>query len=119
MLSCGTDIVSIGRIKKTLLKHGDINSKNKFLNRVFTKNEISFFKTRNFNNETIAGRFAAKEAVIKALSQKVKISILKDIEILEAIPKVVLKENFNLKNISVSISHEHSYAISFCILEFR
>jgi phosphopantetheine--protein transferase-like protein len=40
-----------------------------FLSRIFTRDEISYYKSRGRNAQTLAGIFAAKEAVVKALSQ--------------------------------------------------
>jgi holo-[acyl-carrier protein] synthase len=116
MINCGTDIVEIKRFNKLLLKYGNIDENNKFLKRIFTIKELVFFKSKNFHIQTIAGRFSAKESVIKAISLYYKISTYKDIEILNDIPKVYLKKAYKLDNISVSISHETNYAISFCIV---
>lgn len=117
MLSCGTDIVNIDRFNKVIFKHGSIDRNNMFLKRIFTSKELDFLSTKNFKLETIAGRFSAKEAVIKAINCICKISTFKDIEILESVPKVYFKNKINFKSISVSISHEKTYALSFCIVE--
>ena len=78
---CGTDIIEINRIKNSIENTGA-----KFLNKVFTKKEIEYCESKNKQKyEHYAGRFAAKEAVFKAVSKILndKYSVTwKDIEIL-------------------------------------
>lgn len=106
---CGIDIVEIERIKRVV-------SKNKrFLSRVFTVEEIAYCRRRKNRWEHFAVRFAAKEAVLKALENP-KVS-LKSIAIKNkrnGKPQVVLKrKNFSLKEqILISLSHTHNYAIA-------
>lgn len=61
ILGVGVDIVEIRRIKEAMEKHTN------FIDRLFSKNEIEYFKVRNLRPEFVAGRFAAKEAVVKAM----------------------------------------------------
>ena len=74
----GTDIVNIGRIEKTL------NSKNNhFKERIFSKNEITYCEKKKKPSSFYAKRFAAKEALSKALGTGIRKGInFKDIEIL-------------------------------------
>ena len=75
----GNDIIEIDRIKKAIDLHGEI-----FLKRLFTEKEIKYCQKHKNNQERFAGRFAAKEAIIKALKGggfEKKLSFL-DIEIL-------------------------------------
>ena len=58
----GTDIVSIKRIEKSLKSKGS-----KFKNKIFTKNEIAYCEKKNNSCAHFAKRFAAKEALSKAL----------------------------------------------------
>lgn len=58
----GTDIVECLRIAQMIEKHGDL-----FLRRVYTDGEIAYCQTRKASTEHYAGRWAAKEAVLKAL----------------------------------------------------
>ena len=116
----GTDIIEIDRIEKAILKRDN------FINRMFTEKERVMFQSRNNKVETIAGNFAAKEAVSKALGTGV-IFNWKDIEILRddlGKPIAVLygkaKEIFNEKgciNLQLSISHNKSHAIANCLIE--
>ena len=57
----GTDIVDISRIKKLL------NKNKKFINRIFSVNEIKYCESRSNKIASYAKRFAAKEAFTKAL----------------------------------------------------
>ena len=65
-LTCGTDIIEINRIKEAIENLGD-----KFINRVFTEKEIKYCEEKNvMKYQHYAARFAAKEAVFKAISKK-------------------------------------------------
>ena len=82
ILGLGNDIVEIGRINHIYKKFG-----NRFLNKIYTDNEIKIFnqnKSRLFHR--LANRFAAKEAFYKALNhdKKSKIPSFKDVEILNS-----------------------------------
>lgn len=108
---CGTDIIEIERVKECI-----DNLQDKFLNRVFTKGEIEYCESRKKQKyQHYAGRFAAKEAIFKAVSEllnnKYQIN-WKDIEILNnknSKPEVNLKLE-NIENIDISISHCKQYA---------
>ncbi|OPJ55255.1 holo-[acyl-carrier-protein] synthase [Alkalithermobacter paradoxus] len=120
IIGLGIDIVEIDRIKEA------IDRNNKFLDRVFTENEIIYFKSKNFHSNTIAGNFAAKEAISKAFGTGIRNFNLKDIEILrnELGKPVVnvynnlyeLSKNLNVGNIMVSISHSKNYAVANAII---
>ena len=74
----GTDIVNIKRIEKSLKKYGD-----SFKNKIFSKNEIIYCDNKNNPYSFYAKRFAAKEALSKALGTGIRKGInFKDIEIL-------------------------------------
>ncbi len=60
----GIDMVKIDKIKKAIDKWGD-----DFLNRIFNKEEIAHIVKGKMYYQRLAARFAAKEAVIKAISQ--------------------------------------------------
>ena len=61
----GIDIIEIKRIKKTMKSSLDFK-------KIFTENEIEYFKSNGFRYESIAGNFAAKEAISKALGTGIK-----------------------------------------------
>ena len=116
MISLGTDIVKVSRIK-TLINQ----KKEKFLNKIFTEEEILYCNSYPEPEIHFSGKYAAKEAVKKALlSNKLidKIS-LKNIKILNRnnnVPYVIIKNTTGL-NYSISVSHEKEYAIAFAIIE--
>jgi len=62
VLGIGTDIIECLRIAKMIERHGEI-----FLTRVYTPHEIDYCTARKAATQHYAGRFAAKEAVLKAL----------------------------------------------------
>lgn len=62
IIGIGTDIVEVARIKRLIEKQGD-----RFINRIFTKNEQHRAKHSPFPEQTYAKRFAAKEAFVKAV----------------------------------------------------
>lgn len=109
-MGLGIDIVEVERIKKA------IETTKGFREKVFTANEISYCDKRKNKYENYAGRFAAKEALVKALGQGfTKYSFL-DIEITnDELGKPTI--NFKGKKIDVSISHEKHYAVAMVIIE--
>lgn len=113
---CGTDIIEIERIKKSIEKSGE-----NFLKLIYTPQEIEYCESkRNAKYYHYAGRFAAKEAIYKALSallpEKFAIS-WKDIQVINdetGNPKLeFLKVKFdNIESIDISISHCKEYAVA-------
>jgi holo-[acyl-carrier protein] synthase len=114
-IKVGTDIVNIKRIQASYEKFGT-----KFLDRFLNKNEQ---KIAN-KIETIAGFWAAKEAVAKALETGIgkELSFL-DIEIYKKsnnVPYFLIKrKNFNIIDSSVSISHDGNFAIAVAIVVIK
>jgi len=62
ILGLGTDLVEVARISKSIAAYGD-----KFTHRVFTQGERIYSESKANSAERYAARFAAKEAVMKAL----------------------------------------------------
>ncbi|AKA71516.1 holo-ACP synthase [Clostridium scatologenes] len=121
ILGVGIDIVEIRRIKEAMEKHAN------FIDRLFSKNEIEYFKVRNLRPEFVAGRFAAKEAVVKAMGTGFNGFEIKDIEIdrtasgkpivvLRGKAKMIAQKCGNYK-IHVSISHSLDNAIAYATME--
>ena len=112
----GTDIIEVERIKNSLSKRGD------FLKKLFTDKEIEMFQKKGNNVQTIAGNFAAKEAISKSLGLGIRGYNFKDIEVLrDDLGKPIVKTYNNLKQIcidysvleiKVSISHGENYAVA-------
>ncbi len=109
----GTDIVEVKRILKAIERWG-----NHFLNHVFTDEEIAYCLRHKFPAQHFAGRFAAKEALIKALPD-IKNLNWTDIQITNDAtgkPHCSVK-NKNLKQtIHLSISHTCDHAIAFAVI---
>lgn len=121
IVGVGVDIVEIGRIKEVMERN------NKFMEKVFEKSEIEYLKSRNLRPEYVAGRFAAKEAVSKALGTGFRGFNLRDIVIESnelGKPLVLLKnkaKNIAEQNgtaiIHLSISHGMESAIAYAVME--
>ncbi|HIF44955.1 MAG TPA: holo-[acyl-carrier-protein] synthase [Dehalococcoidia bacterium] len=119
MLTTGVDIIEIPRIKQTFDRYGE-----RFLKRVFTPDEIAYCRGRAPN---LAGRFAAKEATMKALGTGVRGVSWKDIEVIRAesgAPSVKLHrrakaraERLQVVEISLSISHSREFAVAFVVAQ--
>jgi len=117
----GIDIVRIERMKNVVLKWGD-----RFLQRVFTASEISYCFNKREPYLSLAVRFAAKEALVKAVGSAFAVS-LTDIEVMnmesgKPFIKIggKLSEIFNVKSIKkahLSLSHEHDYGVACVVLE--
>jgi len=120
IIGIGTDIIEIKRIKLAVEKE-----KVNFLNRIFTQNELDYFNTISKNTNTIAGAFAAKEAVMKAFGTGLRGFNFTDIEIVRnelGKPEVKLYNNAkqlaetkNIKEIHLSISHCKEYATAYVV----
>ena len=112
----GIDIIEIDRIKKAIEKN------ERFLTKIFTENECLMFSEKAMKTETIAGNFAAKEAVSKVLGSGVAGFKWTDIEVLrkpDGKPFVVLhngalqrSKDIGTNKIEVSISHNKTSAVA-------
>lgn len=113
MLGC--DIIEIERIEQSIEKFGE-----NFLKNILSDNEIALYERRGKKAEFVAGRFAAKEAVSKALGTGIGRGYgFTDIEILPdelGKPFVYLK-NEKKENMEVSISHSRMNAIAVCVIK--
>jgi holo-[acyl-carrier protein] synthase len=115
----GIDIVEIERLKGAVLRWGD-----HFLRKVYTEREIFRCYGRKDPFPGLAARFAAKEALIKALGASVPLNA---IEILNeesgkpylAVSGQILQEKagVSITGIHLSLSHERTHAIATVILE--
>ncbi len=104
----GVDIIKISRISS-------MRNLDQFVHRVLSENEINSYQTMHADSrkiEWLAGRFAAKEAIIKALP--LENITLKDIEIQTKNNKsFAVVQNYHL---DVSISHEEDVAVAVAII---
>ena len=115
-ITCGTDIIEIERVKESIENLGE-----KFLERVYTKKEIEYCESKKKQKyQHYSARFAAKEALFKAISWKLedKYEICwKDIQVLnnnQGRPelKLIGVDLKNIENIDISISHCKNYAVA-------
>lgn len=121
VIGLGTDIIECSRIGEMIQKHGEL-----FLNRVFTPHEIAYCSSRKTSNQHYAGRWAAKEAALKALGtgwakgiQWTDIAVShqlggKPIITIEGVAAQLAKEQ-GIAEIMLSISHCRHYAVAYCI----
>jgi holo-[acyl-carrier protein] synthase len=109
----GVDITEVNRLRRAVEKWGD-----SFLNRVFTPAELRVARTRATMYQHLAGRFAAKEAVFKAMGDA-KLAF-KDMEIMnDADGRPVcrlVKGSARSIDVLVSISHVKNYAVASAIV---
>lgn len=116
----GTDLIEIERIEEAIQRHGS-----HFLDRLFTMKEQEYAFQHKNPAPTFAGRFAAKEAISKALGVGIGNELAWcDIEILNnerGQPLVTLSQSaqrdFSKPKIQISISHSKSHAVAFAIVE--
>ncbi len=109
IIGTGVDITEVRRLRQAVEKWGK-----DFLNRIFTKQELENAKTRGSLYLHLAGRFAAKEAIFKALGDKGL--NWKDVQILndkDGRPYcTVLNGKGKGMDVHLSISHVKTYAVA-------
>jgi holo-[acyl-carrier protein] synthase len=113
-MAVGIDVIVISRVRKVLEKHPE-----RFLARVYTPEEVAFCRGRTHE---LAARFAAKEAVMKALGTGARGLAWREIEILpnrRGKPLVYLHgdakkrgETIGMRGIDISLTHEGDLAIA-------
>lgn len=115
----GVDIVDIRRIRKSYEKYGE-----KFLRRVLTKNEISYCKKKPDMIPSVAVRFAAKEALSKAIgcgiSRGFSWESAEVVNDKHGKPSVkVLDETLGVSGdaIKLSLSHDGDYAVAVVLID--
>lgn len=116
-LATGVDLIEIARIDEVVTRHG-----NHYLQRVYTPAELEYCGKRA---ESLAGRFAAKEAVAKALGSGIGDITWTEIEILgdeQNAPVLTLHgkaqekaKELGLTTWSLSISHSQSHSVAFVV----
>lgn len=122
MIGIGTDIVQIERIKESVEKLSE-----RFVNRILTGQEQAIYEQRNQSLVFLANRFAAKEAVSKALGTGIAQGIrFTDIEILPdelGAPTVQLHGKalerlgkLNGTQVKISLSDERDFAVAFAVV---
>ncbi len=122
---CGTDIVSVERIKNSISELGDT-----FLKRIYTDEEISYCESRRMSKfQSYAARFAAKEAAYKALSPKNAEGVTwHDAEVIKnengkpvvvfhgRLEEVAKERGIDSESVDISLSHDDSFAIATIVI---
>ena len=125
ILGIGTDIIECLRIAQMIDRHGEL-----FISRVYTDHEIAYCSARAAANQHYAGRWAAKEAVLKALGTGWRRGISwRDVEIRNVAggaPIVTLRggardvvEQRRIREVHISISHCRSHAVAYALAAGR
>lgn len=121
ILGLGLDVCSVPRMEEALARHGD-----RFWRRILTEAEQALLGDRVDRATALAGRFAAKEAIVKAMSGAPGVS-WHDLEVLGAPrqppvmhvhgPAKALAERMGVERILLSITHDGGVAAAVVILE--
>lgn len=121
-VNCGIDIIEVSRIQDSIENLGD-----KFLNKIFTPLEIEYcMSKKQMKYQHFAARFAAKEAIFKAMSNlledKYEITWT-DVEILnneigKPVVHFINKAYHSIEQIDISLSHLKDYAVANCIIVY-
>lgn len=118
IIAHGIDLVDFPRIEEMVERHGD-----RFVNRIFTPAEQEYSKANKNSMEKLAGRFAAKEAILKLIGTGWRGKIAwTDIEVVNddlgrpivhltgEVKKIA--EKLGITQISISITHTANFAIA-------
>ena len=119
LISIGTDIIECVRIAQMIEKHGEV-----FLQRVFTQREILYCSSRKAATQHYAGRWAAKEAVLKVLGtgwakgiQWTDIEVVNEVSgapIIKITGKAAeIARERGIRDVIITISHCRAYATAF------
>ena len=119
MHTVGIDIIEISRITQTVKRWGD-----RFLLRTYTEGELAYCRGRP---PQLAARFAAKEAVMKALGTGIRSVGWRDVEVVRArsgAPSIKLHgrgakvaKRLALSQVALSLSHSREYAVASVVME--
>jgi len=118
--SVGVDIVEIGRIEKDLQRFGE-----RFVDRILGEREQVVYDQRRDRSAFLAGRFAAKEAVVKALGvylhERPPLAQLEIVNDASGRPQLVVSDEIKARlrgaRCLLSITHERKYAAAVAIFE--
>lgn len=121
IVGIGCDIIEIERIARAIKRES-------FIQRVFTAKEVAYCQSRGQQAAaSFAARFAAKEAVLKALGTGLREGSLQEIAVANDTlgkPLVQLSGHFaalsrqlGVKNIQISLSHSRDFAVAYVIME--
>jgi len=123
VLGLGTDLIEIDRIERSHQRFGEA-----FLHRIYTPGEIAYCTARRNASESLAARFAAKEAAAKALGTGISRGVnWREFEVRRAPgqrPEMHLSDRaaelaraLGIRRLSLSLSHSRSVAIAVVVAE--
>lgn len=122
IIGCGIDLVIIKRIENIVRRWGD-----NFICRIFTPLEQEYCEKKGNKYQSYAGKFAAKEALLKALGLGLRGVNWREIEVInDNFGQPIIKTSGRLKEITsnkkvdkyfLTISHTKEYALAEVILE--
>ncbi|MHC2994322.1 MAG: holo-ACP synthase [Candidatus Atribacteria bacterium] len=122
IIGCGIDLVSIKRIENIVRRWGD-----NLICRIFTPLEQEYCEKKGNKYQSYAGKFAAKEALLKALGLGLRGVNWREIEVInDNLGQPIIKISGRLKEITsnkkvdiyfLTISHTKEYALAEVILE--
>ena len=123
IVGIGVDIMEPERIAGMIERHGE-----RFLDRTFTPDEIAYCKDRKRAVEHVAARWAAKEAVAKALGTGFDRSVQwKDVEVVKEVAGAVavrlhgkaetIADRLNVTRIHLSLTHTEALAVAMVVVE--
>lgn len=120
-IKCGTDIIEVKRIQDAIESLGD-----KFLSKIYTPKEIEYCNSKNnVKYQHYAARFAAKEAIFKAISHLLQdkygitwtdVEVLNDENGKPNVHFINTKIENKIESIDISLSHVKEYAIANCVV---
>ncbi|GAA4438662.1 holo-ACP synthase [Bremerella cremea] len=121
IIGIGTDIIECLRIAQMIERHGEM-----FINRVYTQHEIEYCSERKAATQHYAGRWAAKEAVLKAIGTGwIKGITWRDVEVANLFggkPIINLSggaldsaRRRGIQEIQISISHCRTHAVAYAM----
>ncbi len=120
VIGIGVDIIEISRIKQSVAKYGD-----RFLSKIYTPNELNYCLNKPNKYQHLAARFAAKEAIYKALATGWKKGVgWQDMEIINersGMPIAHLSDKVKTfladdKELKISMSHSDNYVTCVAII---
>lgn len=123
IIGMGTDLAEVDRIQRSVDRYGE-----RFLTRVYTAREVEYSMRKRNYAERLAGRFAAKEAGMKAIGTGWRMGVTwKDFEVVNqpsGRPTLLLTgvaaaiaENLGVRAISLSLTHTSNVALAVVVLE--
>jgi len=120
VIGIGIDIIEIDRIKESVDNYGD-----QFLSKIYTEDELKYCLSKQNKYQHLAARFAAKEAIYKAISSNWDSELSwQDMEIINApngMPEVKFRGNLEKflsteKKLKISMSHSRDYVACVAIV---